>query len=978
MRRLGVVLALLVVAAPSPAEAVPAAVIPAGSELASLSDYRFTLLGLEAYPAAERAVAARGGTIVATDLHIWRLPSEEAKRLIPRLSRSGALRFAEADRPVFRQGHLNGGDPLAAPTVGWHHYHVGSDRAEPPGPGVPITIVDAGLDTAHMEFAARPNTFLLNRQEVSFDSDGYHGTIVSSTAAAPTDGKGAVGIYPQAILREYDLDFLSESAIVAGITRAVAAGRSVINLSLGGDEPSRSIYEATINAFGRGSLVVAAAGNDRQFDDPAIYPAGFPHVLTVGSTNQADLPSDFSSTSAAVDLAAPGESIPWQYPSDPTFFGAASGTSFAAPMVTAAAAWVWTVRGMLEKTQIFELMRASARDIAPVGPDNRTGPTTTSTTSRRRGSSASRRGRSRLRADGEPRIARASMRRRIRTTSTASGSLPGAPSVRPSAPTRTSTRGCGGHGRETSPRTGRRGDATCLRPARSREAGRRPSAWRTGRRAATTPTSTSSSPGASAPRATASASVLALCSRGRVRDAEAGRADARLAHANPHPPRWKPCRQLVGDSRRQHLDQPELRAIGDLLHARRHRAVVDRLLDPVGAGLFDVELDVVEERPALLSLVLVDPMSPENLEPDELDRHVSTGHFRRPHGQSPHGLKETSQAMSRARRARSSRVDRPFQAAARATPARPEGDIASDVSGPTSSIARSTHDRPSRRQRLDVLPHVVNAKDRRTALVGGDRRGDARRERARLGVGIAEDLPQRALAGESHHEWPPERRQLIQPPDQLEVVLDRLAEADAGVEADAVFGDPRLDCKAQSLLEERLHVVDDVVVARVQLHGPRLAEHVHQADVESGSGDDVGHARVAAQRGDVVDELRTERDRPPRDLGLRGVDRHRQLLADLLQNRQHPRQLFLDGDGTRAGTRGFPADVDDRRPFIEHSTSVRDGVLRSQVDAAVRERVRRHVHDAHHRGARQSRVDRRKTANRHREKVSHSAAAPSA
>src|SRR5215211_5290599 len=286
MRRLGVVLALLVVAAPSPAEAVPAAVIPAGRELASLSDYRFTLLGLEADPAAERAVAARGGTIVAADLHIWRLPSEEAKRLIPRLSRSGALRFAEADRPVFRQGHLNGGDPLAAPTVGWHHYHVGSDRAEPPGPGVPITIVDAGLDTAHMEFAVRPNTFLLNRQEVSFDSDGYHGTIVSSTAAAPTDGKGAVGIYPQAILREYDLDFLSE---------------------------------ATINAFGRGSLVVAAAGNDRQFDDPAIYPAGFPHVLTVGSTNQADLPSDFSSTSAAVDLAAPGESIPWQYPSDPTF-----------------------------------------------------------------------------------------------------------------------------------------------------------------------------------------------------------------------------------------------------------------------------------------------------------------------------------------------------------------------------------------------------------------------------------------------------------------------------------------------------------------------------------------------------------------------------------------------------------------------------------------------------------------------------------
>ena len=373
MRRLGVVLALLFVAAPGPAEAAPAAVIPTGKELASLSDYRFTLLGLEADPAAERAVASRGGTIVAPDLHIWRLPSAHVQRLIPRLSGSGALRFAEADRPVFRQGHLNGGDPLAAPSVGWHHYHVGSDKAEPPGPGVPITIVDSGLDIRHMEFAGRPNTFLLNQQDTPFDSEEYHGTIVSSTAAAPTDGKGAVGIYPQAILRAYDLDFLSESSIVAGISRAVAAGRSVINLSLGGDEPSRSIYEATINAFGRGSIVVAAAGNERRFDDPAVYPADFPHVLTVGSTNQVDLPSDFSSTSLAVDLAAPGESIPWQYPADPTFSGAATGTSFAAPIVTAAAAWVWTVRPMLDKTQVFELLRASARDVTPPGPDVRTG-----------------------------------------------------------------------------------------------------------------------------------------------------------------------------------------------------------------------------------------------------------------------------------------------------------------------------------------------------------------------------------------------------------------------------------------------------------------------------------------------------------------------------------------------------------------------------------------------------------------------------
>jgi subtilisin family serine protease len=373
MRRLGVVLALLVLAAPSTAEAAPVAAIPTGRALEALTEHRFTLLGLEADPAAERLVARRGGTIVAPELHIWRLRSTEAQQLIPRLRHVGALRYAEADRPVFRQGHLTAGDPLAVPAIGWHHYRVGADRAEPPGPGVPITVIDSGLDTSHMEFSARPNTFLLNRQLVDLEGDEYHGTIVASTAAAPTDAKGAVGIYPQAVLRSFDLEFLAESVIVEGISRAVAAGRSVINLSLGGDEPSRAIYEATINAFGRGSLIVAAAGNDRLFDNPPIYPADFPHVLTVGSTNQSDQPSDFSSTSQAVDLAAPGEAIPWQHPTDPASWGTANGTSFASPIVAAATAWVWTARGTLDKTQVFDLMRLSARDVSPRGPDARTG-----------------------------------------------------------------------------------------------------------------------------------------------------------------------------------------------------------------------------------------------------------------------------------------------------------------------------------------------------------------------------------------------------------------------------------------------------------------------------------------------------------------------------------------------------------------------------------------------------------------------------
>ena len=84
---------------------------------------------------------------------------------------------------------------------------------------------------------------------------------------------------------------------------------------------------------------------------------------------------------------------------------------------------------------------------------------------------------------------------------------------------------------------------------------------------------------------------------------------------------------------------------------------------------------------------------------------------------------------------------------------------------------------------------------------------------------------------------------------------------------------PAATAAAEPLLEERGDLRDDVVVARVDLHRPRLALHVHQAEVRVRLGDDLGQLRVAAQRGDVVDELRAELERPPRDLRLRGVDR---------------------------------------------------------------------------------------------------------
>ena len=53
---------------------------------------------------------------------------------------------------------------------------------------------------------------------------------------------------------------------------------------------------------------------------------------------------------------------------------AESGTSFSTPIVSGAAAWVWTLPPELDNTQLFEVMRRSAADIGPpAGRDDGSG-----------------------------------------------------------------------------------------------------------------------------------------------------------------------------------------------------------------------------------------------------------------------------------------------------------------------------------------------------------------------------------------------------------------------------------------------------------------------------------------------------------------------------------------------------------------------------------------------------------------------------
>ena len=280
------------------------------------------------------ALQAAGGTLVSPELRLWKIP--DAASALSRLRAAGAVSAVEPDRILVRPAAFRDATDPLVPQEWWRPV-VGADSVTPPGPGVPVTVIDAGLDLSHPEFAGRPNTTALNPQTL-LGEDNEHATAVSSVVAAPVNGFGVVGVYPQAVLRAFDASpfaDIDEAALIHGVVVAAQAGRGVVNISLFSADKSDFLAQAIIYAFGRGTIVVVAAGNQFENGNPPSYPADDPHVLTVAGTTEANQPAPFSGSSAAVDLAAPGVDIPAAVPFtvDASGYSTLNGTSFASPQV---------------------------------------------------------------------------------------------------------------------------------------------------------------------------------------------------------------------------------------------------------------------------------------------------------------------------------------------------------------------------------------------------------------------------------------------------------------------------------------------------------------------------------------------------------------------------------------------------------------------------------------------------------------------
>lgn len=306
---------------------------------------------------------------------IYRIGASAARDFAGALRAAGRLTFAEPDARATRSAFPS--DPLT-PRQSWLNPIV-DPQLDPPAvtPDSPVlAVLDAQADFTHPEFSAGGN---LTTTDPGAPVTEAHGTAVAGVAGAPDDERGIVGLWPGMRVRVVPNE-VECSSIVSSVNQAVKDKVSVINMSYGfAEDVCFAHLVATQFAFGQGIVPVAAAGNEFDQGNPPSRPATDPHVVTVAAVDDDLSSAYFSNENDAIDLSAPGvdvlTTVPKNFDEDATKDGYQKlpGTSFSAPMVAAAAAWVRAVRPDLTNFQTAEALRDSARDLGPPGWERRFG-----------------------------------------------------------------------------------------------------------------------------------------------------------------------------------------------------------------------------------------------------------------------------------------------------------------------------------------------------------------------------------------------------------------------------------------------------------------------------------------------------------------------------------------------------------------------------------------------------------------------------
>ncbi len=301
---------------------------PAAS--AAAENRQNVIIGYAGSDAGARALVTKyGGSVSRSFPAINAIAASLDSGRVADLAREGGVRYVENDAPRTALGlsELNNMQLVPSSSNGLYGLVMTKEYPAPfgqTGAGAMACVADTGIDVNHPDIKSNflggyDAIDLDNSPDVGNDIHEQHATHVTGTIAGVDNGKGIIGGAPRdnfleaRVLHWDGTNHTGEtSQVMAGAQWLADHGCRIINMSLGGGDKSRAEEALYNNLFtngagGKGTLIVASAGNDSAHT--ISYPAGYTNVLSVAALNPDGSLASFSNRGPGLDISAPGVDV---------------------------------------------------------------------------------------------------------------------------------------------------------------------------------------------------------------------------------------------------------------------------------------------------------------------------------------------------------------------------------------------------------------------------------------------------------------------------------------------------------------------------------------------------------------------------------------------------------------------------------------------------------------------------------------------
>jgi hypothetical protein len=240
------------------------------------------------------------------------------------------------------------------------------------GPVPLIGVIDTGINVEHDALRGQAIEVVAQPARRTVASLPDHGTAVAALLVGRS-GSETPGLLPTARLVAADAfyrdggtaDRTDVTSLVTAIETLAERGVRVINLSLSG--PANEVLQkAMAAAQAKGIVIVAAAGNNGAGAEPS-YPAAYPDVIAVTAVDRELNVYRRATHGPYVDLAAPGVNV-WTASAQGSGT-LRTGTSYAVPFVSAAAAMLLASHPTLDVKALQTRLEEYTRDLGKPGRD---------------------------------------------------------------------------------------------------------------------------------------------------------------------------------------------------------------------------------------------------------------------------------------------------------------------------------------------------------------------------------------------------------------------------------------------------------------------------------------------------------------------------------------------------------------------------------------------------------------------------------